>query len=103
MNVVMYGNYIKWMQIMNRCIINLCNYLIYQCDFFVFFLNNVRSYNPRSHLPFMILRKISILIYLFVPIILHEMFKIYHLYNDWKCNAHSEAHQVFYFILNNTK
>ena len=38
---------------------NLCDYLIYQCVFF--FSNNVGSYNPRSHLPPMILRRISIL------------------------------------------
>ena len=43
MNVVMYGNYIKYMQIY-EWMYNLCNYLIYQC---VFFSNNVGSYYSR--------------------------------------------------------
>ena len=40
---------------------NLYDYLTYQCVFFVFFSNNVRSYDPRSDLPPTILRRISIL------------------------------------------
>ena len=40
---------------------NLCYYLIYQWVFFVFFSNNVGSYNSRAHLPLTILHKISIL------------------------------------------
>ena len=55
---------------------NLCDYLTYQCVFFfVFFSNNVGSYDPQSYLPPTILRRIPILTTLlltiyFVPILL---------------------------------
>ena len=57
MDVVMYGNYIKWVQIY-EWMYNLCDYLTYQ---YFFFSNNVRSYDPQSHLPPTILRRILIL------------------------------------------
>ena len=44
MDVVMYGNYIKWVQIY-EWMYNLCDYLTYQ---YFFFSNNVRSYDPQS-------------------------------------------------------
>jgi len=44
----MYGNYIKWMQIIfgfYESMYNLFDYLTYQCVFFIFFSNNVGSYD----------------------------------------------------------
>ena len=54
---------------------NLCDYLTYSCVFFVFFSNNVGSYDPRSHLSPTILRKILILTTL-VTIIFFSKFSI---------------------------